>query len=277
MMDGLPYYKSNKLFQAIYKGELEEVIDLVSNRGEDVNQRDHEWAATPLMIACTARHGDNERALAIIQYLIDQGADVNTEIRGGEGLARNVFFFLAYGTLKGAVPLIMSTGRVTILNTGYGYYLESALDYVVPIYECNPHVTKELLEAGAKPDSVTRDGRNVLFAANHPDAIRLLVQYGADVNCVDVHGYTPLHYACKHYRPGVIAALLECGADINLAPSRRGSIYERMTKYIESTPIHKMTPCTFATAMLLLDSNGGRATKEATAGSSMDHRGHNLQ
>ena len=57
----------------------------------------------------------------------------------------------------------------------------------------------------------------------HLNSIRLLLVYGADPNARDEDGYTPLHYVCQIYSPGVercdgirkcVETLIEFGADI---------------------------------------------------------------
>jgi ankyrin repeat protein len=42
--------------------------------------------------------------------------------------------------------------------------------------------------------------------------VKVLVDIGADVNCCDVEGYTPLHFACRAGAPEVCLALLQAGA-----------------------------------------------------------------
>ena len=64
----------------------------------------------------------------------------------------------------------------------------------------------------------------------HLDSIRLLLVYGADPNARDEDGYTPLHYVCQIYSPGVercdgvlkcVETLIEFGADVRAETNSR--------------------------------------------------------
>jgi ankyrin repeat protein len=43
----------------------------------------------------------------------------------------------------------------------------------------------------------------------------MLLEMGADVNKVDIDGYTPLLSACLNDMPNVVKMLLEAGADVD--------------------------------------------------------------
>ena len=57
---------------------------------------------------------------------------------------------------------------------------------------------------GLDINEVDENGQNVLHRiardrAREPDGLaRVLVEFGADANCADVHGNLPLHYACAY-------------------------------------------------------------------------------
>jgi uncharacterized protein len=75
-----------------------------------------------------------------------------------------------------------------------------------------------LLEAGARVDAASRNGMQVqplhsAVAARNPDAVRSLLDRGADPNARQQVGYTPLMAAAGSGREDLVALLLERGAD----------------------------------------------------------------
>jgi uncharacterized protein len=61
-------------------------------------------------------------------------------------------------------------------------------------------ITRALLYAGADPNETDSDGFTLLYETvvnNHPDAARLLIERGSNVNAVDRRGMTPLLYAAS--------------------------------------------------------------------------------
>jgi hypothetical protein len=82
----------------------------------------------------------------------------------------------------------------------------------------NVRILTALIEAGANIDErADRGATPVMWAANrgHLDALRLLIQRGADVNALDTLSHTALMYA-QPERLHVVEFLLEHGADPNL-------------------------------------------------------------
>lgn len=80
---------------------------------------------------------------------------------------------------------------------------------------------KLLLDKGAR-DSIEipiAAGDTPLMVAalhNYPDAVKLLLQYGAHINTQDTHGRTALMYAAENNNLKLVALLLEHGADYTL-------------------------------------------------------------
>ncbi len=76
------------------------------------------------------------------------------------------------------------------------------------------HLMQMIIERGGRPNGGT--GYSPLhFAAynGHPDAVRLLIDRGAEVSAADSGGRTPLHEAAEADQASIVEMLLSGGAD----------------------------------------------------------------
>lgn len=55
--------------------------------------------------------------------------------------------------------------------------------------------------------------------SEHSEKIASLVSKGADINCQDKEGWSPLHFAAQESSVAAIRTLLECGAKVDLKDS----------------------------------------------------------
>lgn len=93
-----------------------------------------------------------------------------------------------------------------------------------PLYyaiQCNhPEMVKLLLDYGADVNSKNSYyGSTMLHYAlhyNYPEIVKLLLDYGADINCRNRYGYPPLHYTIEYGHMATVKLLLNHGADVNL-------------------------------------------------------------
>lgn len=66
-------------------------------------------------------------------------------------------------------------------------------------------------------DKWNRLHRANIWTPSHPETIRFYLEYGVPVNAQDRKGYTPLHFAMRAQNADAALALLEAGADPNIA------------------------------------------------------------
>ena len=89
----------------------------------------------------------------------------------------------------------------------------------VAVNNNQPHKIQTLLAKGAKLPNVPDDGKDLLMIAaekGSAELVSVLIKVAEyDVDCVDRHGQTALHYAVKSDNKETVEVLLNNGADIN--------------------------------------------------------------
>lgn len=98
--------------------------------------------------------------------------------------------------------------------------------------EANVELVRHFLTLGADPNEWTADNwqdtdfpvnalwyvleipgmGNLELVGRHDACLRLLIEYGADVNCRYLYGFTPLMYACAGNSKRMYDILIEAGA-----------------------------------------------------------------
>ena len=87
-------------------------------------------------------------------------------------------------------------------------------------HECDLKKMEMLLDAGADPNAKV-SGHPLLThlaSAGHPNLTAVLIEHGADVHCVNIHGDQAIHLAARAGHAAVIGVLLVAGASVE-APS----------------------------------------------------------
>ena len=81
---------------------------------------------------------------------------------------------------------------------------------------------REWLDSGGDVNDATDEwdhqALRLLIRSNHPPLTKLLLERGADVNCVDNQGWSPLYYACGMHSPSgseIVNMMLDAGANID--------------------------------------------------------------
>lgn len=177
--------KESPLHVAVRHGQFD-VATLLIERNADVNAVDY-YDETPLFVAFDSR---------LTALLLNHGAKVNvrSDLQYGplHRLAR-------YSRDPRAVELLLEHGAEVDAKSNVG---------TTPLHEAMisavPEVVEVLLSCGADPNARTQSGLTPLHWAvmpfNEPPndrkpAIRLLVQYGANVDATEMDGATPLDFA----------------------------------------------------------------------------------
>jgi ankyrin repeat protein len=166
------------LFIAAGGGSIEEVLSLIRS-GANVDYRDRASGMTPLMTVGT-------RIQAAV--LLAAGADPNIADIQGRTPLHHVLFAREAEVI---IPLLMASG--------------AEIDVSAP-------------QSGG--ETAFLEARQLFFEGRDPEAaervIRLLAEYGADINAQDSQGDTVLMTAARRDRTGLVRWLLNLGADPGL-------------------------------------------------------------
>lgn len=212
---------TSPLILAVENGHFELAVVLLDAGADPDDQRS---GFTPLHTVTWVRkpnRGDGEDgdppptgsgnldSLDLVRALVAQGADVNARLERGRS-GPGVF------ALRGATPLLMAamTADVPLMQT----LVELGAD---PQIQNAEHATLLMAAAGLgtlAPGEVAGTEPEAL------EAVRLAMEWGADVNAVDDNGETAMHGAAYKSFPAVVQYLAEHGANIDVwnRPNKHG-------------------------------------------------------
>jgi ankyrin repeat protein len=210
-----------QLFEAIAAGDTRRVED-AAGQGADVNQARNSQGESPLMAA--AARGD----LEVVKTLVQQGADINLEVPTGltstNALARSIasmkvmMYLIEQGANTGAYgkvePLLMEISRTSSSTLARYLLIKGA-----SVNETNAVGWTPLMNAVTSGPT----GRG------NPEMVRLLVEWGANVNHRDSDGLTVL---MRTTDPHIAVFLLDRGAELG-ATDRKGNTV--LTRLLESS------------------------------------------
>jgi choloylglycine hydrolase len=193
-------YGLTELYWAAYKGDLQQVSELLAN-GANPNVRTG-IETTPLMAAAQAGHLD------IVQYLIDSGAGIDdADIRGNTPLIAAVVF----GQSDVASYLIKAGSETNLTNKANC----SALHYAAATG--NLELVKLLLAEGADMEALFDLGWTALISAafyGKVEVVNHLISEGADLTAVDKYGNTALLVALLLKHSNVAEELIRAGSNV---------------------------------------------------------------
>ncbi|PSN45883.1 Tyrosine-protein kinase HTK16 [Blattella germanica] len=97
------------------------------------------------------------------------------------------------------------------------------------LHRATKEVVSELLKCGYRSlEAKNQEGQTAVHLASRmgkDDILKKLIESGANINCRDTAGYTPLHYACQSNLPSTVRVLVQIGlANIQARNSDTGLV-----------------------------------------------------
>ncbi|MCZ9888116.1 ankyrin repeat domain-containing protein [Brachyspira hyodysenteriae] len=200
------------MLSIIYKQD--EIAKLLIEKGADLNKKEKESSATPLILSIIYE------CYEIAELLIEKGANVNIKDNSG-------FTALIHAIQREKTDLSkMLIKRKSDVNTKVsfktdGLYLK---DFTPLTFNVDKEVAELLIKAGANVNtrlSIKDDSRNiqlenittlmwVIFDYN-TELAELLIEAGADLNAKDKDGNTALYYAITKNNSKITKLISEKG------------------------------------------------------------------
>jgi ankyrin repeat protein len=228
--------RAGEIHDAAAAGDLNRVRALLEGDPTLLESKDGD-GNTPLISACWGPP-TNVPQVAVADYLIDQGANINARNTSGgspvyfafrsvelmqrliaKGADVNVRAYLGLTPLHqaasmgrlDAAKLLIDHGADLNARGNWGTILQTL------IYrkgDSSAEMVKLLLNSGAKlqPFSFGNTELHIAAVQGSTEMARLLVECGADVNAVNEYGHTPLYYAARHGHRRTADALIAAGA-----------------------------------------------------------------
>lgn len=194
-----------ELFQAVAANNLTKVKEILATNSVNLEAQNSK-GETPLMVATYKKYNP------IALYLIDQGANVNTQ---DTNLNSPFLYAGAEGNLELVQKSLAHGADFTIFNRYNGTALIPAAE------KGHLEVVKLLVNTPNFPiDHVNRLGWTALMeaivlsngGAVHVDIVKALIEGGVDVNIPDHDGKTPLHHAKARKFTAMVKLLEAAGA-----------------------------------------------------------------
>lgn len=167
-----------------------------------IDMRNMEWSTRP-----APPEKDALSDLEIIIALLDHGANPNARLTKKIPLRGQPSFDGRWANAIGATPFwrAAQSDDVTVMNL----LVARGAD---PLIATNDHTTPLMVAAGVG----WSDGQSHGSQADAPEALKLCIQWGGDVNAVNDEGYTALHGASFRGANEVVQFLVDHGAKMDV-------------------------------------------------------------
>ena len=201
------------LLLAVQNGHFELAIALVD---AGANPNDVQMGFTPLHALSWVRKPDSSdvsdpatpagsghlTSLQFVREIVKRGADVNFRLSAGTPKVPNTSSRI---NSEGATPFLLAADRADVplmrvlLELGADPLMPNLMGTTPLMAAAGLGTTEPLEEAGEEPEAL--------------EAVKILLDRGADVNAVDTSGNTAMHGAAYAAYPSVVKLLAERGAD----------------------------------------------------------------
>ena len=185
------------------KNGQEEATKVLLKYGANVNEKGDN-NSTPLHLASLYGHSN------IMKILIENKADVHAKNK----YDRSPLHYAAEKKTPDAINFLIKHGaKIEDKDEDGNTPLFNAV-----MYGHNSTIQSLVKEHKANIHAKNKDGNTPLHCAvinDVPEAIKTLVELGADLNAKGYHDYTPLHYAVKNDHYEIVWILLKNGAEAN--------------------------------------------------------------
>jgi ankyrin len=213
-IETLAYGHATPLYSACQQNSID-VIKYLLERGASQDNKNY----CPLSIACITNN------VEVIKILLDQGINITSD----------ALTYLPKACEDGKIEIvkILLDYGANILSTMRYSYKDSTSIYLTCMNK-NLDILKILLQHCVKIDKHYLIEISINYIKpGYRKVIKMLIDYGADVNKHMLHQQMPLDYACRSGAIDIVAMLLHCNANIKGENGFRAIVNARSSRSVE--------------------------------------------